>query len=175
MDNISRSIQIKVLIIIILVLLSSLLILFLVADPGVRTFENDNFKIVYETNWKVKENEDNKVRLLHKSGSEYIIDLIDLEGEHRRDELSVIIEDILDQVEKDNPTYRLVNKEETVISKNEYEAYRYLYETDDLQSMITICKKNDKVYIINYNAEHVKFDILLDSVLDMTWNFEILR
>ena len=175
MDKINRSIQIKVLIIVVLVLISSMIIFFLVSDSGVRKFENDSFKIIYEDNWKVLEKEGNLLTLVHKSGSKYMIRLIDLQGEHRRDDLSIIIEEILSQVEQDNPNYRLVNKEQAIISKNKYDGYHYLYETDELQSMIMICKKNDKVYILNYIAEHVKFDILLDSVLDMTWNFEILR
>lgn len=175
MDKINRGIKIKVLIITVLVLIASIFIFIIISDPGIRKYENDDFGITYEKNWSVEKKDKSSVTFKHKSNSKYVIKLIDLEGEHRRDELSVIIEDVLVQVEKDNPNYRLVNKEQTTISKNAYEAYRYLYENDDLQSMITICKKNDKVFIINYIAEHVKFDILLDSVEEMTWNFEILR
>ncbi len=88
--------------------------------------------------------------------------------------LEEVVEDIIEKVETDKPRYRLVNKEETSIGKGAYEAYQFLYEADDAQSMITICKRNNRVYVINYYATDDKFDIILDSVKDMNYKFEIL-
>lgn len=163
----------RLLIIIGLVIVSFVFVLMTVLDDGFRKYDNDIYQITYEKNWKVTEKGKNSV-LTHKSGCKYSVKIIDLEDEYRRSALNELVDDVLKQVEKDNPTYRLVNREETSIGKEAYEAYQFLYETDDFQSMITICKRNDRIYVINYLASIDKFDIILDSVKDMNYKFEIL-
>lgn len=171
--EINKKIKTRLLIVIVLIALSSVFVLLTVLDDGFRRYDNDIYKITYEKNWKVtKKGKDST--LTHKSGCEYVVKVIDLSDEFRRSPLDELIDDILEQVEKDNPNYKLVNKEKTNIGKDAYEAYQFLYETDDFQSMITICKRNDRAYIINYIASIDKFDIILDSVKDMNYKFEIL-
>ncbi len=171
--NDDKKIKNRLFIIIGLIIASFVFVLLTVLDDGFRKYDNDIYQITYEKNWKVTQKGRDSI-LTHKSGCKYSVKIIDLEDEYRRSSLSELVDDILEQVEKDNPTYRLVNREEISIGKEAYEAYQFLYETDELQSMITICKRNDRVYVINYLASIDKFDIILDSVKDMNYKFEIL-
>ena len=171
--NDDKKIKNRLFIIIGLIIASFVFVLLTVLDDGFRKYDNDIYQITYEKNWKVTQKGRDSV-LTHKSGCKYSVKIINLEDEYRRSSLNELVDDILEQVENDNPTYRLVNKEETSMGKGAYEAYQFLYETDDLQSMITICKRNDRVYVINYLASIDKFDIILDSVKDMNYKFEIL-
>lgn len=169
----NKMIKNRFIIIAVLVILSFIFVLITILDDGFRKYDNNIYQITYEKNWKVTTKGKDTV-LTHKSGCKYTIKTIDLEDKYRMSPLDELVDDILEQVEIDNPTYRLVNKEKTSIGKGQYEAYQFLYEVSDAQSMITICKRNDRVYVINYYATDDKFDIILDSVKDMNYKFEIL-
>jgi len=169
----SKKIKNRLLIIIVLVVLSSVFVLLTVLDDGFRKYDNKIYQITYEKNWKVTKSGKDSI-LTHKSGVLYSVKTIDLDETYRMSPLDELVDDILEQVEQDNPTYKLVNKEKTSIGKDAYEAYQFLYETADAQSMITICKRNNRVYVINYYATDDKFDIMLDSIKDMNYKFEIL-
>ena len=171
--NYTKMIKNRLLIIVGLVVVSSIFVLITVLDDGFRKYDNDIYQITYEKNWKVTTTGKNSI-LTHKSGCKYSVNVMDLEDEYRMSSLAEVVDDIIEKVENDNPRYRLVNKEETSIGKGAYEAYQFLYEADDAQSMITICKRNNRVYVINYYATDDKFDIILDSVKDMNYKFEIL-
>jgi len=160
--------------IIIMVIISMFFLIVLVFDTGYELFKNDEFQIKYDNNWNVLKKSSSEVTLNHKSNSRLNIKVDYLGSQYRKTELESLIENIMIDVEKENPEYRLVNKEQALISEQGYEGYKYLYENDYMQALINVFKKNDKIIIITYFADHSCFDILLDSVNDIIWNFKML-
>ncbi|HPE14384.1 MAG TPA: hypothetical protein PLT65_00905 [Bacilli bacterium] len=163
-----------IIMIIILTILSITIIFSMIIDKGVKNYKNDNFKLSYDKNWSIESKGDTSLKLVHKSKSLFQVDIIVLDEKYKRSELSTLIDDVLNEIEKDNPNYSLINKTETTICKKGYDAYQYLYETDKEQAMISIGKSNDMIFILTYVADYSCFDILLDSVKEIIWSFQII-
>ena len=60
------------------------------------------------------------------------------------------------------------------MTEKEYDVYQLLYESDSNETLITLIKRNDKMFVIQYTTESKYFDILLDNVKNILWSFEIL-
>jgi len=167
-------IKIYIILIAALIITSIVLISIIVVNKNkINVYDTTAFKVTYDNNWLLNKKNNNSLSLVHRSGSTFNIEITYLQSKYRRTDLSVLIEDILEKIEKDNPNYKLVNKEKGYASNKKYDSYKYLYETTNYQVLIEIGKKNDKIFVITYIAQHVHFDILLDSVKDIIWNFEL--
>lgn len=141
-----------------------------------KNIATENFNINYDTNWKVTNSNDENISFKHTSMSaqvEYYAK--DLEVEFRLSEVSELSEDIINQLAKQNPSYKLIAKENTVITKNEYDAIKLLYELEDNQILVVFGKTFDKMFFITYTAPNEEFDIGLDNFYELIWNSKILE
>ncbi len=135
---------------------------FLVSRIQKTEYSNGNFRVNYDTTWKVKEN-DNELKLIHKrTKSELRIQCKILDSNYINTKLEDLIDDIVYSVETQNKGYKLSNREINI--SNKYEGYAYLYENDDKQVLVHIYKKDAKLIIVYYEAESKYYDIVLDSV-----------
>lgn len=134
-------------------------------------FNNNYYDFNYDKTWQVKDKSDLSVSLNNKDKASLNIELINIDDEYKYSDLSDIIDDLLYTINSQNSDYKLISKKEDKVTKLEYSGYKLLYENDESQAMITILKSGDKVVVFNYEALNKYFDILLDSVQNIIYNF----
>ena len=150
-----------------------LFILFqILTNNTLKEYSTDTYTIKYDRSWKLKTKEDTKIKLKHKSKSEINIEILALEG-YKYKETKDIIDDLLYSIGLENSDYKLLQKKKTSITKNNYDGYKILYENNESQVLVVIAKKTDKILLFTYEAKNEYFDILLDSVESIIYNFNI--
>ena len=144
--------------IVIIVLLTAFVIIG--SKIRIKDYSNSNFKVSYDTTWKVKDDKDQLYLIHKKSGSELKIQCLVLEPNYIDTDLSELIDDITYSiaVQDTNKDYVLINRE--VVNGE----YSYLYENNDKQALVKIRKKDAKVLIVYYESDSKHYDIVLDSV-----------
>lgn len=136
-------------------------------------FDNNYYDFNYDKTWQVKDKSDLSVSLNNKDKASLNIELINIDDEYKYSDLTDIIDDLLYTINSQNSNYKLISKKEDRVTKLEYSGYKLLYENDESQAMITILKNGDKVVVFNYEALNKYFDILLDSVQNIIYNFAL--
>lgn len=136
-------------------------------------FDNNYYDFNYDKTWQVKDKSDLSVSLNNKDKASLNIELINIDDEYKYSDLTDIIDDLLYTINSQNSNYKLISKKEDKVTKLEYSGYKLLYENDESQAMITILKNGDKVVVFNYEALNKYFDILLDSVQNIIYNFAL--
>lgn len=136
-------------------------------------FDNNYYDFNYDKTWQIKDKSDLSVLLNNKEKASLNIELINIDDEYKYSDLTDIIDDLLYTINSQNSNYKLISKKEDRVTKLEYSGYKLLYENDESQAMITILKSGDKVVIFNYEALNKYFDILLDSVQNIIYNFAL--
>ena len=153
-----------------------LLIVLIINDkPSIEKYKNDSYAVAYDNSWKVNSEKDNKVIFEHDSGSKLSIDINNLVEEYEFSNISDFSSTILQDIKKQNKKYKLIYQEESTVTKNNLEGYRILFENDDSQVMVVIAKKSDQFVVFVYEAKNKYFDILLDSVQRIIYEFEFLE
>lgn len=138
----------------------------------VKEFSNTNFKIKYDSTWKVI-SEGANLKLEHKkSGSVFEIQCKVLDDNYIDTKLEDLTMDILDSIEKQNEGYYMIDNQ--MIDNKNYEGFSYLYEKDMEQALVNLYKKDNKLVIVYYVANSEYYDIVLDSVDTMLESLEIL-
>lgn len=136
-------------------------------------FDNNYYDFNYDKTWQIKDKSDLSVLLNNKDKASLNIELINIDDEYKYSDLTDIIDDLLYTINSQNSNYKLISKKEDRVTKLEYSGYKLLYENDESQAMITILKNGDKVVVFNYEALNKYFDILLDSVQNIIYNFAL--
>lgn len=136
-------------------------------------FDNNYYDFNYDKTWQIKDKSDLSVSLNNKDKASLNIELINIDDEYKYSDLTDIIDDLLYTINSQNSNYKLISKKEDRVTKLEYSGYKLLYENDESQAMITILKNGDKVVVFNYEALNKYFDILLDSVQNIIYNFAL--
>lgn len=136
-------------------------------------FDNNYYDFNYDKTWQIKDKSDLSVSLNNKDKASLNIELINIDDEYKYSALTDIIDDLLYTINSQNSNYKLISKKEDKVTKFEYSGYKLLYENDESQAMITILKNGDKVVVFNYEALNKYFDILLDSVQNIIYNFAL--
>lgn len=136
-------------------------------------FNNNYYDFNYDKTWQIKDKSDLSVLLNNKEKASLNIELINIDDEYKYSDLTDIIDDLLYTINSQNSDYKLISKKEDKVTKLEYSGYKLLYENDESQAMITILKSGDKVVVFNYEALNKYFDILLDSVQNIIYNFTL--
>lgn len=166
--------KISMLIALIIILIGSIvLILFnLKSNSELKLVDTSNYSLKYDKSWKVKEEKDNYIILNHKSSNSRLkIEIIELEKEYKYSTIDDLIDEIIYNISNQNKTYRLISDHNDTFTKREFNGYKLLYEVDNEQVMINTYKKSDKLIFISYEATNEYFDILLDSVQNIIYNF----
>lgn len=160
------------------ILIVGLLILFvalkLFNPTEIKEYKNDKYAFKYDTSWKIKEKKEESIKLVHNKDSEINIQIVSLEEEYKYSTSDDILDELLFNLEKQNSSYKLLSKEKDLITKYKYDGYKLLYENDESQVLVIMGKKADKVLLVTYEATNEYFDILLDSVQNIVYDFQIL-
>lgn len=142
-------------------------------NMSMHAFDNNYYDFNYDKTWQIKDKSDLSVSLNNKDKASLNIELINIDDEYKYSDLTDIIDDLLYTINSQNSNYKLISKKEDKVTKLEYSGYKLLYENDESQAMITILKNGDKVVVFNYEALNKYFDILLDSVQNIIYNFAL--
>lgn len=161
---------------IVIIFLCGIISFLLLGNSKVKTYEinNDEYSMQYNSTWKVTEEDINHIKLIHKkSNSELNIKIKELEDENQYKSLEEIFDSILYNIQEQNDKYKLIYKEQSKLTKNEIDGYKILLESGNTQTAIYLYKQGTKVIIISYEATNNYFDILLDNVNMIIYNFSI--
>lgn len=142
-------------------------------NMSMHAFDNNYYDFNYDKTWQIKDKSDLSVSLNNKDKASLNIELINIDDEYKYSDLTDIIDDLLYTINSQNSNYKLISKKEDRVTKLEYSGYKLLYENDESQAMITILKNGDKIVVFNYEALNKYFDILLDSVQNIIYNFAL--
>jgi hypothetical protein len=176
MEKIINNKKLMIIVISIVSFLSLLLIvaiIFIKNRPMIHEYKNDLYTLKYDNTWHLKATS-NKIGFTHKTGSTLDISIKTLDSNESDITIDELIQDIKYGIEKQNDSYKLISEQSLKVTSNKYDGYELLYENDTNQSMIVIGKKADKLFITNYVADNQYFDILLDSVENILYNFKLL-
>ena len=136
--------------------------------------ETDNYSLQYDNTWKIIKEEDSEVDLIHKkSKSEINIKINELQDENQYMSVDEIFESLLFNIQNQNKDYKLIYKEQVKLTKQKIDGYTILFEADSGQASIYIYKQGNRLVIIQYEALNEYFDILLDNVSNIVYNFTL--
>lgn len=138
----------------------------------IKKVEGKTYSFLYDNSWCVKKKSESLIRLEHRSSSIIKIEMVDLVGEYKYLTIDELIDEVSYRILKDNDKYKLISKMEDSFTKNRDNGYKMLYENKDKQVMVVTYKRGDKLIIISYEADSNYFDILLDSVQNIIYNFD---
>ncbi len=158
----------KIILFIIVLILSLLIVILYFNSKKVelKNYQNDYYKIKYDTTWNLKND-----KLEHKKSKSRIkITYKVLDQSYIDIELKDIINDLLYSIEKQNKDYEKIMQKKI---DNPYQGYQVLYEDNDVQSLVTIYKKDNVLLFITFNADSEYFDILIDNVETILNSVEI--
>lgn len=150
-----------------------ILIGMLLFQSNIKEYKTDTYTIKYDRSWKRKGKNENTIKLKHKSNSTIYIEVMDLKEEQKYLGTEDIIEELLYNIGLENKEYNILQKEKSNITRHSYEGYKLLYENKTHQALVVVAKKSEKVMLFTYEAKHEYFDILLDSVENIIYNFDI--
>lgn len=138
---------------------------------SLKEYKDTNFKVQYDSTWKV-ESDNQELKLVHKqSGSIVRIQCKELDKNYMDISLSDLIVDIMYSIEEQNTGYHLIKKLDSPTEK--YESYSYLYESGMKQALVHVYKKDNKLVLAYYEANSEYYDIVLDSVDTLLSSLEI--
>ena len=173
--DIYKKYKIAIIIALVIVLVGILFIVLfnlLISNSKLIALDEKNYSLKYDSSWKIKEKKDNYVSLNHKSSKSLLkIEVIDLDKEYKYSDIDDLIDEIVYNIGQQNKTYKLISKQKDIFTKYEFKGYKLLYETDTEQVMIMTFKKSDKLIVASYEAKNKYFDMLIDSVQNIVYNF----
>lgn len=138
----------------------------------IKEYNNNDFKIKYDTTWKITDKKMGLELEHKKSGSVISIQCKILDKSYMDTKLKDIIVDIKDSIEEQNKEYKLININNDY-SFN-YDSYSYLYENEEFQTLVSIYKKDNKIIFIYYEADSEYYDVVLDSAENIFSSLEIM-
>lgn len=137
----------------------------------IKTYSNDIYTIKYDNSWKIDKKEASSIILKHNKNTTLNIEVVTLEDEYRYIEIDNILDELLYDIKQQNKNYKLLSKEKISVTKNNYDGYQILYENNEIQVLVTITKKSDKLIMFIYESANEYFDILLDSAQNIIYEF----
>jgi len=137
-----------------------------------KEFSNDYFSLNYDANWRISKTSDDTINLEHGSDSTVNMSIVQLSEEYKYSNIDEVMDEVIYNIGIQNPKYNMIAKEPTTITKNNYDGYKLLYETEEEQVLVIIAKYNDKLLITTFTSTNDYFDMLLDSVHNIVYNFE---
>ena len=141
----------------------------------IKNFNNSIYSLQYDSTWNLKEKEKNYALLEHVHGATINIDVTSLNDEYLYTNFENIIDEVSFSILQDNPEYYLIGEESIPVTANKYDGYQLLYENGENEVLVTIFRKEDKMVTIIYECSYDYFDILLDSVKDIIYNFDLVN
>ena len=139
----------------------------------IKNVNENNYSFKYDSTWNLKEKKEDNIVLEHNSGSKINIQIASLDNEYKYSSIDELIDEISYSIQEQNSDYSLISKIKSKITKNDYDGYKLLYENEEKQVMVNLYKKSDKLVLMFYEAKDDYFDILLDSVHNIVYNFDV--
>ena len=165
--------KVKIATIVVLVLaIIGIITFILLTRVKIKEYSNNNFRVKYDTTWKVKDSNDELYLVHKKTNSEIKIQCKVLDSNYINTSLDDIIDDVIYGIEEQNKDYDLINRDSLVSEK--YDSYSYLYEKDDRQVVVYIYKKDAKLIIAYYEADIKFFDTVLISADEILNSIEFV-
>lgn len=168
--NIIKKYYIYFILVVVLILLS---VIFLSnRNIELKKYHNDNYSFKYASTWHITKNKREETSL--KSAKANLnIKLITLADEYKYSNIDDILENIIYELNNQNNNYKLISQKDTKLTKEDYSGYKLLYESKDKQAMVNIIKNGERVILFIYESPNKYFDILLDSVQNIIYNFKL--
>lgn len=141
----------------------------------VKEYKSSYYSFNYNSFWKIDEEKEDYLSLVHSKGANINIQIVSLEDEYKYLSINELLDELLHNIEVQNSSYKLLFKESSYITKNNYEGYKLLYENGESQVMVTICKKGSQLFIFTYESSNNYFDILLDSAQNIIYTFDTIN
>lgn len=135
-------------------------------------FSNSVYTVQYDSTWNLDKKENDKVSLKHDDAT-INIEITTLTNDYLYMTLENIIDEISYSISQANPNYYLIGKQNILVTANQYEGYQLLYENGENQVLLTLFRRENKIVSIIYEAPYEYFDILLDSVKEIIYNFKL--
>ena len=174
LKKIYKEYKLEIIIAIVVVIVGLLLLIgMLLFQNNIKEYKTDIYTIKYDRSWKRKGKNENTIKLKHKSNSTIYIEVMNLNEKQKYLETEDLIDELLYNIGLENKEYNILQKEKANITKHSYEGYKVLYENKTHQALVVVAKKSEKVMLLTYEANHEYFDILLDSVENIIYNFDI--
>ncbi len=139
----------------------------------IKTYANDYYRFKYDDTWKITNKKELEIDLDNSNKGNLHIEVIKLKDEEKYNDIDQMIDNLVYQINAQNKDYNLITQSADKITKKEIAGYKLLYENNSNQVLITIYKEDNKLVIFNYESKDKYFDILLDSVQNIIYNFEI--
>lgn len=162
-----------ILIIIILIIIGVLIYKY-ISKSQIKEISNNNYSFQYDNTWNMTKKDELEAILIHKkSKSKLEIRIKELKDEMQYKTIEEIFDSLLYNIQKQNDNYKLIYQERSKITINEIDGYKILLETNENQAAINLFKRGNKLVIFIYEASYGYFDILLDSVNNIIYNFKL--
>lgn len=143
-------------------------------NSKIQEIHTTNYSMKYDNTWKIKEQSDTNIKLYHeKSKSEFNIVITELEDEDQYKTLDEIFNSLLVNIQEQNKEYRLLNKEDLIINKNNIKGCKLLFENDSQQVEIYAYKQGTRLVVMTYEAVYDYFDLVLNSANYIIENFTL--
>ena len=142
----------------------------LLSKTKIKTVDDELYLLKYDSTWHISDKSRNKILFKHKSNSFFELQINELDDENKYAEIDELIDEILYNIQGNNPNFKLISKQKDIVTKVEINGYKLLYEDDTKQEMIVAYKKSNRLVLMRYEATNEYFDILLDSVESIIYN-----
>ena len=150
-----------------------IILMITMSNHNMHTIKTKTYNLTYNSSWKLKSKKDNNIIFTHGKDNKLTIKIIDLNDDIAYKDIKSIIDVVRNQLLEENKGYKLINEKDELLTRNNYQGYKYLFEKDNYNAISAIYKTEDKLIMFNYTASIDYFDILLDSVNDIIYNFSL--
>ena len=127
----------------------------------INVIDEENYSFEYDNTWKISKKEESEIELIHKK------------SKLKYKTVEELFDNILFNIQDQNEDYNLIYKEASKITKNNIDGYKILLEGENNQSLVNVYKQGNKVVIIILDSSSENFDILLDSVNNIIYSFNL--
>ena len=146
--------------------------LYLVIYERTHDFSNDYYSVSYDGSWHILKANNDELILTHGKGK-IRFNILELDDNKMYLDIDSLIDDIKYDIERNNSNYKLLSKEQSYITKNQFLGYTYLYENNNDNVKVSVYKDSKYIVIIVYEANIKYFDMLLDSANNIIFNFSL--
>ncbi len=136
-------------------------------------FTNESFAVKHNSSWNIVSKSTEKIEFKHSSNSYFKIEILNLTDDSNYKSLDELYSDTLQNLVNMNTEYTVIGKEYTTVTNKSLEGYKVLLQKDDHQVLSVFVKDSEKLILFTYEADNSYFDILLDSVQSMIYNFSL--
>ena len=158
---------------IILVIGSFLIVNLVYKKINIKIYDTEYIKFNYDSSWNILSNSDLYVKLENKNKGIINIELLQLDDNYKYEKLDQILDNLLFDINEQNKNYNLIFKKDITLTNKLLDGYEVLYETNDSEVMLSIAKNENYLIMFTFEADNKYFDMLLDSVQNIIYNFEI--